>query len=97
LISIWIIAQLSYLAFLIHVELVMEMRRAIQIETGQQTSGKLLRAEWHIPERRSYLDHVVTDDGPKFPNPWLVRRIAELQIEKMPRALWSFTFSVKLS
>jgi hypothetical protein len=28
----------------------------------------------------------ITDDGPKFPNPWLVRRIAELQSAKTPRA-----------
>lgn len=35
---------------------------------------------------------LATDEGPKLPKPWVVLRIAELQIAKTPRALRSTAF-----
>lgn len=37
----------------------------------------------------------ITDEGPKLPKPWLVRRIAELQIAKTPRAARSFALPLQ--
>ena len=39
----------------------------------------------------------VTDDGPKLPKPWLVRRMLELQIAKTPRAARSLVAPVQSS
>lgn len=46
----------------------------------------------HSLERSRQL---VTDEGPKLPKPWLVRRMDELQIAKTPRAPRSLALPVQ--
>ena len=50
----------------------------------------LPKASWALRGENSMPSHqLTTDEGPKLPNPWLVRRIAELQIANTPRAMRS--------
>ena len=48
-----------------------------------------------LNQRWKLLHQLTTDDGPKFPNPWLVRRIVALQIAKTPRAPRSMALPVQ--
>jgi len=45
---------------------------------------------------RESMHQLTIDDGPKFPNPWPVRRMVELQIAKMLRAARSVALAVQL-
>lgn len=67
---------------------------ALRRRASRADSGRAVGMDRHRAHRETMLRiplpsglyQVITAEGPKLPNPWLVRRIAELQMAKMPRA-----------